>query len=260
MSGPEQAEGVAEGGLGVPSPEAALLLEGVEVRHLVQEPVVSGHVVVRGEESVEAAAVAEHPELLPGLPVGRRQHEQQHAQVLPHVPRAEAAGLLQRQRPAGRRHVELLTVGVVAVLQGLQRLVVDLRGGDDPQHEPRLPLPVVGVDEVHHLRREQGLAAAGRNLEAEGRQRLAQSVPARVVDAGRDALLPRLAHPVEVQLRVDFQRRRGPAAPLGQPFEKFPDGGERALLVLLQDHAWEFRNQRVLWFQPVPAPDWPTAS
>ena len=72
---------------------------------------------------------------------------------------------------------------MVAILQGLEGLVVDLRGGDNPQHELRLPLAVVRVDEVHHLRREQGLAAAGRNLEAEGRQRLAQSVPARLVDA-----------------------------------------------------------------------------
>lgn len=52
--------------------------------------------------------------------------------------------------------------------------------------------------------------------------------------AGRDALLPRLAYPVEVQSGVDFQCRRGRAAPLGQPFEKFPDGGERAAESLLQ--------------------------
>ena len=136
------------------SPEAALLLEGVEVRNLVQELPMGGHVVVRGEEAVEAATVAEHAELFLGLPVGRRQHQQQHAQVLPDVLRAESAGFLQRQRPAGRRHVELLAVGMVAILQGLEGLAVDLRGGDDPQHEPRLPLAVVGVDEVHHFRRE----------------------------------------------------------------------------------------------------------
>ena len=49
------------------------------------------------------------------------------------------------------------------------------------------------------------LPPPGGDLETEGRQRLVQSVPARVVAAGRDGLLPRLAYPVEVQLRVDFQ-------------------------------------------------------
>lgn len=98
------------------------------------------------------------------------------------------------------------------------------------------------------------------NLEAEGRQRLAQPVLARMVDADRNALLPRFANPVEIQLRVDFQCRRGLAAQLRQPFEEFPDGGECALLVLLQDHGWEFRKRPVPCFQPVPAPDWLTAS
>ena len=183
ISGLQQAERIAEGGLRVPSPEAAVLLERVEVRHFVEALPMAVHIVVRGEEAVEAAAVPEHSELLPGLPVGRRQHQQQHAQVLLDVPRAESAGLLQRQGPAGRCHVELLAVRMVAILQGLEGLVVDLRGGDDPQHKSRSPPAVVRVDEAHHLGREQSLATAGGNLEAEGRKRLAQPVPARMVDA-----------------------------------------------------------------------------
>ena len=103
----------------MPSPEAAFLLERVEVRHFVKELPMAVYVIVCGEEAIESAAFPEHPELLPGLPVGRRQHEQQHAQVLSDVPGAESAGLLKCQRPAGRRHVELLAIGMVAILQGL---------------------------------------------------------------------------------------------------------------------------------------------
>ena len=99
----------------MPPPETALLLEGVEVRNFVQELLVRGHVVVRGEEAVEAVAVAEHAELLPSLPVGRGQHEQQHAQVLPHIPWAESAGLLQRQRPPGRGQVSPLALDTTAM-------------------------------------------------------------------------------------------------------------------------------------------------
>ena len=70
----------------MPSPEAAFLLERVEVRHFVKELPMAVYVIVCGEEAIESAAFPEHPELLPGLPVGRRQHEQQHAQVLSDVP------------------------------------------------------------------------------------------------------------------------------------------------------------------------------
>ena len=51
-------------------------------------------VVVRGEEPVEASAVAEHPESVLGLPVSGGQHEQEHAQVLGDIAGAEGRGLL----------------------------------------------------------------------------------------------------------------------------------------------------------------------
>ena len=57
--------------------------------------------------------------------LGRRQHQQQHAQVPGNVPRAESAGLLQHQGPAGGGQIELPTVRVVTILQRLQGLAVE---------------------------------------------------------------------------------------------------------------------------------------
>ena len=233
----EQPQGVAERGLRLPAPGTAAAREGVEIRHPCQQRRVSGAVVVRGEEAVEAAAVPEHAELRRRFPVGRRQHEHQHAKILPHVLRPEPAGFFQHQGPAGRGEVELLPVRMVAVLQCRAGLRVDLRGRHGPQHEPGPLPPVMGVDQIDDLGCQQGLAAAGRNFQAEGRQRFAEAVRARQIGPrGGRGLLPSLAHPVEVQVGIQLQRRGGLGAPFGQPFEKLPDGCQRAVLVVLEDH------------------------
>ena len=233
----QQPQGVAERGLRLPPPGAAAAREGVEIRHPCQQRRVSGAVVVRGEEAVEPPAVPKHAELRRGFPVGRRQHEHQHAKILPHVLRPEPARFFQDHGPAGRGEVELLPVRMVAVLQRRAGLCVDLRGRYDPQHEPGPLSPVMRVDQIDDLGCQQGLAAAGRNFQAEGRQRLAEAVRARQIDAGgRGRLFPRFARPVEVQVGVQLQRRGGLGAPLGQPFEKLPDGRQRAALVFLEDH------------------------
>ena len=94
----------------------------------------TAHVIVGRKKPLEAAAVAEHPELRLGFTIGGRQHKQQNAEVLLHVTRAEAARLLQYHGSPARRQIDLLPVRMVAVLQRLEGLVVDLRRRHDPQH------------------------------------------------------------------------------------------------------------------------------
>ena len=237
---PQQAQRVAERGLDGRAPHAAVRRERVQVGDRGEQLLLAGGVVVRGEEAVEAARVAEHPQLLLRLAVRRRQHQQQDAQPLPHVPRAEAARLLQHQGAARRRHVELLAVRVVAVLQRLEGLAVYLRGRHDPQHQPGLPAQVAGVDAVDHLRRQQRLAAAGRHLQAERRQRLAQAVAARQVRAAGRRRLPRLPDPVEREVGIVRARLGRLPAPLRQPLDERADAVQRPLLVLLEDHRSSF--------------------
>ena len=47
----------------------------------------------------------------------------------------EGRGLLEDERALTRRKIELLAIGVVAVLERLERLVVDLSCRHDPQHQ-----------------------------------------------------------------------------------------------------------------------------
>ena len=71
-----------EGCLDVVTPEARRLLEGVQIGVFLQHFGVRWGIVVRGEEPVEAPAVAEHPELVLCLPVGGGEHEQENTEVL----------------------------------------------------------------------------------------------------------------------------------------------------------------------------------
>ena len=163
----------------------------------------AGGVVIRREKAIEPAAVAEHAELLLGLAVGGREHQQQDAQTVGHVGRTEAAGLLQDHGPGGGCEIELLAVWMVAVLQGRQRLPVDLGGGHDPQNQPGLPVEQLAVDEIDHACRQQRLAAAGGNLEAERGQRLTGAGGTPGVRTRRHGLLPGFARPIQLPLRID---------------------------------------------------------
>ena len=57
---------------------------------------------------------------------------------------------------------------MVAILQGIEGLVVDLRCRHDPQHESRLSFPVARVDEVDHF---QGAEIASSEISGTGARR-----------------------------------------------------------------------------------------
>ena len=196
-----KAEHVPEGGLRVAPQGTDAAVERVQIRHPIEEPLLFGVVVLRREESFEAAAVPEHAQLLLGFPIRGRQHQQQDAQPFHEVAGSETGRLLQDHRPAGGREVELLPVGMVEVPERPERLVVDLGRRDDPQHESGLLLPEVEIDKINHLRREQGLPAAGGDLETERWQGFAEAVPARRPGPEGDGLLPGGARPVVAHLR-----------------------------------------------------------
>ena len=166
-----------------------------------------GGVVVGREEPVKASAVAEHSQRLLRLPVSRRQHQQEHTQVLGNVARAERCRLLEDQRALARRQIKLLAVGVVTVLERFERLVVDLRRRHYPQHQAAPAVPEVGVDEIDHPRRQQRLAAPGRDLQTEGGKLLAESVATGEVRALGRSRGPRPLGPVEAPVRVLAPRR-----------------------------------------------------
>ena len=236
-----KAEHVPEGGLRVAAQRTDAAVERVEIRHPVEEPMVFGVVVLGREESFEAAAVPEHAELLLGFPIRGRQHQQQDAQPFREVAGSETRRLLQDHCPAGGREVELLPVGMVEVPERPERLVVNLGRRNNPQHESGLLLPEVEVDEVDHLRREEGFSAAGRDLETERRQGSAEAVLARRPGPEGDGLLPGGARPVVAELRGDVTRL---FAELCEPLEVVQHGRQRALLVLLEDHV---SNLATVW-------------
>jgi hypothetical protein len=192
--------------------------------------------VVLGKERVKAAAVAEHPQRFLRLPRRRWQHEDQDAEVFLDVRRRESLGSFQHERPRARCIVQRLTVGMVAVLECRQRLVVDLRGRYDPQHKPAVSLAEVRVDQFHAFGRQQGLAAAGGNFQAKGRQRLTHAIAPRVVAPALDAF-PGLFRPVDAPVRIDGARLRILGAQFRQRFQVEAHRLQRLLLVLLElDH------------------------
>ena len=233
---PQQPHRVPEGCLDVAAPETRRFLEGVEIGVLLQHLGVRGRIVVRGEEPVEAPAVAEHPERVLRLPVGGREHEQKNAEVLSDIARAEGRGFLEDARALTRRQIELLAVWVVAVLEGVERLVVDLRRGHDPQHQAAATLPEVRVHEIDHAGREQRLAASGRDLEAERGKMLAEPVPAGLVTPSGYGPVPCSLHPVRTPVRVVFPRLFVLGPPLHQLRDEAAGLRDRTLLVFLQDH------------------------
>ncbi len=195
--GLKQAQGVAERGLDLAAPKNRLALEGIEIRDTREQGGVGGGIVFAREKRVVAAAVLEHAERLLGLPVGRGQHEEEHAEVFRDVGGREAAGFFQHEGAAGGGEVERLAVGVVAVLQRAERLLVDLRGRHDPEHEAGLAAAVVDLDEVDDLRGEEGLAAAGGDFEAGDGERGARPGLARDVGARAAGLDPSLSGEIE---------------------------------------------------------------
>ena len=211
----------------------SVLVKRIEVRDLVQHGGMSR--VVFGKERIEAAAVAEHPQRFLRLPRRRGQHQHQDAKVLLHVARRELLRALEDQRSRAGRVVERLPIRMIAILQRRERLVVNLRRRYNPQHQPAIALAEARVHQVDRLRREQCLPAAGRNLQAERRQR-AQPVAAWIVDAALH-LLPSLLWPIDPKLRINRPSLRVLRAQLGERFEIHPHRPQRLLLVFLElDH------------------------
>ena len=162
--------------------------------------------------------------------------KQENAEVFGYIARAECHGLLEDAGALARRQIEFLAVRVVPVLERLERLVVDLRRGHDPQHQAAPALPEVRVDEIDHPRREQRFAATGRDLEAEGGKPVAESVAAWVVGPPGHSPAPRPLHPVEPPFGILASRRPVLNPPLREPFKEAADRRQRPLLVFLQDH------------------------
>ena len=152
----------------------------LEVREGVRQPRIAEHVVARREEGGVAPGIAEHAEKLAApAPVGGGEHEQHDAQVMGGVGLRERIVLLQQLHPSAARALQHLAAGVLAAAQRRPRLFVDGAGGDDPQGQagpPSQPLKRGGC--------EQGLAAAGRDLEADVGDRPSRLVGARRVGPG----------------------------------------------------------------------------
>ena len=236
--GLEHAQRVAERGLDLAAPETGLALESVEIGHAPEQGGVGGGIVFAREKRVVAAAVLEHAEGLLGLPVGRGQHEEEDAEVFRDVGGGEAAGLFEDEGAAGGGEVEGLAVGVVAVFQRAERLLVDLRGRHDPEHEAGLAAAVVDLDKVDDLGGEEGLASSGGDLEAGDGERGARPGLARNVGARAAGLDLRLRGEIETlgQLGVHVAQFGVLRARGVQRLQPSLHGVEGAALVAFQEH------------------------
>ena len=84
---------------------------------------------------------------------------------------------------------------MIAILEGPQRLIVDLRRGDDPEHQPPPPMQEPPVDQIDHPRGEQHLPAPGRDLQAEGGERIAHPGAPGAVGTAKAGVAPRPLDP-----------------------------------------------------------------
>ena len=169
---PQQAHHIAERAFHDATPGGARLglagaprRVGIQVGHLAQQLPVRLYVIVPRQVTQHVAPVAEETQRLLALPRGRRQHQQHHTQVRVGVQAGQRRILFQNLDAARTRHIEHLVVGVVAVLERLERLPVDGLVGHNPQHQAGVARQVGGKNMAHAGRCQQGLAATGRDLE-----------------------------------------------------------------------------------------------
>ena len=226
--------------------DRAVAGDALEIGKFVQQPGVGQHVVAVGEQGRIAPGIAEHAqEVPPLLPVGGGQHQQHHAQIVVHVERPEPVVLLQQLDPPAAGALQHLAIGMLPIAQRGFGLLVDGVGGDDPERQAG-----PGTQPFQRRGGEQRLAAAGRHLEADVRDRppgVVETVHIGAV-AARDAAGlgqtgpggPRVvAHPVRDAgpgfLQRGDLRPRGPRRVL-QRVAPTREGFERARLIFLQLH------------------------
>ncbi len=138
---------------------------GVQVGHGLQQVPVRLNVILARRVAQHIAPVAEEAQRLFVFTRSTRQHEQHDAQVRVSVDLGQRRAFFQNLHLSRARHIEHLAVRVVAVLQRLERLLVNRLVGHDPQHQPGVPLQVVAKHAAHAGRSQQRFAAAGGNLQ-----------------------------------------------------------------------------------------------
>ena len=233
---PQQPQRVPKRRLDLPPPDAPGPLEGVQVRRLPQQLRVFCGTVLRREEPVEPPGVPVHPKPVLRLPVGGRKHEEEDAEVLLDIPRTEGRRLLEHAGALAGRQVKLLPVGMIAILEGPQRLIVDLGRGNDPEHQPPPPVQEPPVDQIDHPRGQQRLPAPGRDLQAERGERVAHPGAPGAVGTADPGVAPGPPDPVHPPVGILLPGRLVLPPPPREPLHEVPDGRHRPLLVLLEDH------------------------
>ena len=152
-----------------------------EVGIALQEFAVAEGVVAVGEEGGIAPRIAEHPqEFLPLLPVGSGQHEKHYAQVVGGVRAGEDVVLFEELDAPAACALQHLAIRMFAVSQRGLGLRVDGPRGGDPQGQAGL-----AADASQGCGRQQGLAAASGDFEADVGDRASCAVGAAGVRAGR---------------------------------------------------------------------------
>ena len=154
---------------------------GVQIGHGLQQVPVRFDIVLARRVAKHIAPVAKKAQRLLGLARGRGQHQQHHAQVRIGVDFGQRRVFLQHLHPARTRHAKHLVVGVVAVFQGLEGLLVNRLIGHHPQHQTRVALQIVREHPPHAGRSQQRFAPARRNLQAHIRNSAARAVKAAAV-------------------------------------------------------------------------------
>jgi len=229
---PQQAQGIAERTLDdaahLPGCRLGVRAErgiDIEIRHLAQQGPVRRNIVLARHEAQHIAAIAEQAQGLLAASRRRLQHQQHHTQVRVGVQTGQRRGLFQNLDPPGGGDVEHLPIRVVAIGQRLHRLPIDRLVRHHPQHQSSVPVQIGRADPRHAGGGQQGLAAAGRQLQAGVGDRPAGTVEAAVVgplDEGRRQALalaqgvPCLFREVDQLLgHVQLGHPQGVQGPLG---------------------------------------------
>jgi hypothetical protein len=100
---------------------------------------VIGKAIVGWEKGIKSGGILENFQSFFVLPIRRGQHQQQNYQAFLNVSRGEAFGLLNDFGTSPTIEIQDLTIGMLTGTQGFQGLSIDLVGGDNPQHQARLP-------------------------------------------------------------------------------------------------------------------------
>ena len=155
----------------------------LQVGMFIQQPRIAEQVITVRKQGRIAPGIAEHPQEILALPaVGRGQHQQHDAQIVRGVRRRERIVLFQQPDPAAAGALQHLAIGVLPVPQRRAGLFVDGASRGYPERQAGLP-----VQPFQRGGGEQGLAAAGRHLEADVGNRPSGIVGAAGIGRGGDS-------------------------------------------------------------------------